>query len=792
MAGTWDVIIVGAGLTGLKAAMDLQAKGHSVLVLEARTRVGGRAYSVQQTWNGQSTTFDFGAHFIGHEDYQSSIWDLVNSLGLTAFPQYEGPGKQSGNQPFWNGKGANLQENTSGGFDAYLGTTIPNDGGDQAYLGTMQAMVDTVPLDSPWAAPAADYLDQVSVEDWLNQVSLPEVGPPSDYFKGLVRMLCRVGFSCEARDISMLWLLFYVGSSGGLARFQSVRWPMDGAQGYRLQNGAQSIAEAILAKLTPGTVQTGVEIVACNDMGSGFPVGLMSRAGTSYQANKVLFAMSPLLYSGIQFMQGLPQARVNAAKAMANSNMFMTFVRFDNAFWRSDTTTYTSGTLNGIPVYPTNSDPMFQGNISQYGLSGDVLFLDGLSCWMMDNASYEHAPALFAFIVGDKAVQARAMPQAQRANLIVKRMSDVFGPNVLNNNPVYNEMDWNSEPFSAGCPAGHFGKGSFVAGGKEILLSGNGRLPVGNLFFASTETSTISNGYMDGAVWSGTQIAIAIDETLNGKTPVLDDSFERDAAMRFCVTTILGAIAAQNPGLEQPVIDQNVVFHGPGGQTFGENPFVGILGTIDFYTLLGKHFSIGQLNVESIVTDVAANRAYCWWNVSGVVNKSGAAFHDVKGTMVFDFSLPGVSPVVVTEEWLLMDTALIDTLASGLQPADPAAPILAMATAAGDLSWLMPATAAGDSTVWGPGGTAVPEGPYAGIGVSTLVNAFAKIPQFKVALVGTTSDPAGLGGVALYQISGAPGGNTFTQPMTVTLRFGNGPNHALREVRVQTDGSTLG
>ena len=62
MAQTVDTIIIGAGWSGAVAAKHLVSKGHSVLVLEARDRIGGRA----RTWvdKGGKVKVDVGCSWI--------------------------------------------------------------------------------------------------------------------------------------------------------------------------------------------------------------------------------------------------------------------------------------------------------------------------------------------------------------------------------------------------------------------------------------------------------------------------------------------------------------------------------------------------------------------------------------------------------------------------------------------------------------------------------------------------------------------------------------------------------
>lgn len=57
-----DVLVVGAGAAWLAAARDLSTAGLSVLVLEARDRVGGRVHTLREPQ--LPVPFELGAEFI--------------------------------------------------------------------------------------------------------------------------------------------------------------------------------------------------------------------------------------------------------------------------------------------------------------------------------------------------------------------------------------------------------------------------------------------------------------------------------------------------------------------------------------------------------------------------------------------------------------------------------------------------------------------------------------------------------------------------------------------------------
>ena len=76
-----DVIVVGAGLSGLVCARRLREAGKSVVVLEARDRIGGRMHSIPFA----GTTIDLGAQWMSVG--QPRVAALAAELGIASVPQ---------------------------------------------------------------------------------------------------------------------------------------------------------------------------------------------------------------------------------------------------------------------------------------------------------------------------------------------------------------------------------------------------------------------------------------------------------------------------------------------------------------------------------------------------------------------------------------------------------------------------------------------------------------------------------------------------------------------------------
>ncbi|KAM3516962.1 hypothetical protein NHJ13051_009415 [Beauveria bassiana] len=75
-----NVIVVGAGLSGLRAATEIHDAGLSYVVLEAMDRVGGKTLSVQASSNGTAVV-DLGAAWI-NDSNQSEMYAMAKEFGF--------------------------------------------------------------------------------------------------------------------------------------------------------------------------------------------------------------------------------------------------------------------------------------------------------------------------------------------------------------------------------------------------------------------------------------------------------------------------------------------------------------------------------------------------------------------------------------------------------------------------------------------------------------------------------------------------------------------------------------
>ena len=447
-------MIVGAGLAGLTAARRLTAAGRSVVVLEARDRVGGRVLSESI---GGGKVVDVGGTFTGPT--QTRIQALAREVGVKLFPTYN-----TGNAVFVGGNGRR-EEFPS---DSPLGNAPldPVVAGDIALAVTqLDEMAKQVPVDAPWTAPMAEEWDRQTLDTWLRTHT-----SGSDEFMAVVSAATEPIFGAEPRDVSLLYVLFYIASSGDESHpgtFERNFNTAGGAQEQRFRGGAQLVPLRVAAQLGDRVV-LGAPVRSIAQDGSG--LGVTSDAVT-VTAQRAIVAVPPVLASRIDYDPILPALRDQLTQHMPQGTLLKFEAIYDRPFWR------------------------------EKNLNGQAISEIGPVKVTFDSSPPDGRPGiLLGFIGGHEARVWGARPEGELRDAALQNLAKFFGPEALAPRETL-VMNWSGEEWSRGCPVAVLGRGTLVDFGTAL------REPVGRIHWAGTETSDYWNGYMDGAVRSGERAA---------------------------------------------------------------------------------------------------------------------------------------------------------------------------------------------------------------------------------------------------------------------------------------------
>jgi monoamine oxidase len=450
-----DVIVVGAGLAGLTAALRISQAGRSVLVLEARDRVGGRVLNHQLS-DGNFT--ELGGMFTGPT--QDRIQALATEFGVGTFPTYN-----TGFNVFY-GNGRRLEYPN----DTPLGSAPPDPvvaGDITLAVAQLDQMAGEVPVAQPWNAASADDWDRQTLDAWLRDHT-----SGGAEFMAVTSAATEAIFGCEPRELSLLYTLFYIAASGNAQNpgtFERNFNTGGGAQERRFVGGAQSIAlrvrNALGTQIRLSTPVTAIE--------QGTRVTVFSNR-RRFLCQRVIVAIPPTLAGRITYDPPLPARRDQLVQHMPQGSLMKFEAVYDTPFWRAR------------------------------GLSGQAISESGPIKVTFDTSPQQGGPGIMmGFIGGHEARLWQERPASERRTAALQNLATYFGNAALNPREII-EFNWASEVWNRGCPVAVLGPGTLTDFGRAL------RIPVDRIHWAGTETSDYWNGYMDGAVRSGERAAAEV------------------------------------------------------------------------------------------------------------------------------------------------------------------------------------------------------------------------------------------------------------------------------------------
>jgi putrescine oxidase len=450
---THDVIVVGAGVTGLTAAHRLAQAGLDVLVLEARDRVGGRLLTERHPEADGSdgwAEFEVGGQWVSPD--QSALLGMIDELGLETFPRY-----RSGDALYVDRSG------TPRRFTDDLPVAEPTAAAIDRLTKTLDGLAEEMDPARPWEHPDAARLDSISFRAWLER--------HCDDAEARDNVALYVGpamLTKPAHAFSALQAVLMAASAGSFSNLVDADFILD----RRVVGGLASVPRALADRLGDRVrLDADVSLVEWSEAGAAVHVG-----GEVHHARRVVLAVPPTVVRRIRFAPELPAEHRMAREHQSFGLVVKVQAAYQTPFWR------------------------------EQGLSGT-----GFGPYQLVHEVYDNTPEgesrgfLVAFVSDVNADELGRLPAAERRERILGSLAAYFGDQARE--PLaYHESDWQHQELTGGAYGTSFDLGGLTRYGAVL------REPVGALEFGSSDVAGLGFQHVDGAIRVGDEIATRLLE----------------------------------------------------------------------------------------------------------------------------------------------------------------------------------------------------------------------------------------------------------------------------------------